>query len=284
MTKVPSPDPPERGKPRRIGILTSGGDAPGMNAAIRAITRTAILSNCEPYAIHEGYEGLIQGGPMIHPLHWEDVRGYLAKGGTLIGSARCSEFRERAGRLLAAKNMVSFGIDALIVCGGDGSLTGADLFRSEWPGLLQELVETGVLSEDQVAPYQTLNIVGLLGSIDNDFSGTDATIGCYSALTRICESIDDVFDTASSHRRGFVIEVMGRHCGWLALMAAIATGADWLFIPERPPRDGWENDMCSIIMKVSPPFWVLLQLHTSQSSCSNALLRARTATKGNDVR
>ncbi|KAF9894718.1 hypothetical protein FE257_006608 [Aspergillus nanangensis] len=241
MTKGP--------KRRRIGILTSGGDAPGMNAAIRAIVRTAILNNCEPYAIHEGYEGLIQGDSMIHPLLWEDVRGWLPRGGTLIGSARCASFREHEGRLQAATNMVLFGIDALIVCGGDGSLTGADLFRSEWSDLLQELVATGTLSEEQVAPHQSLNIVGLLGSIDNDFSGTDATIGCYSALTRICEAIDDVFDTASSHRRAFVIEVMGRHCGWLALMAAIATGADWLFIPERPPRDGWEDDMCSIIMK-----------------------------------
>ncbi|KAB8078792.1 phosphofructokinase 2 [Aspergillus leporis] len=238
-----------RRKPRRIGILTSGGDAPGMNGAIRAVVRTAILNGCEAWAIHEGYEGLIQGGAMMHPLQWEDVRGWLSRGGTLIGSVRCDRFREREGRLQAARNMILFGIDALVVCGGDGSLTGADLFRSEWPQLLEELISTGVLTEAQVSPHQALNIVGLLGSIDNDFSGTDATIGCYSALTRICEAIDAVFDTASSHRRGFVVEVMGRHCGWLALMAAIATGADWLFIPERPPRDGWEDDMCSIITK-----------------------------------
>ncbi|KAE8146513.1 phosphofructokinase 2 [Aspergillus avenaceus] len=236
-------------RPRRIGILTSGGDAPGMNGAIRAVVRTAISNGCEAYAIHEGYEGLIQGGAMMHPIHWEDVRGWLSRGGTLIGSVRCDRFREREGRLQAARNMVLFGIDALVICGGDGSLTGADLFRSEWPHLIEELVSTGALTEEQVAPHQTLNVVGLLGSIDNDFSGTDATIGCYSALSRICEAIDAVFDTASSHRRGFVVEVMGRHCGWLALMAAIATGADWLFIPERPPRDGWEDDMCSIITK-----------------------------------
>lgn len=253
-----------------------------MNAAIRAITRTAILNNCEPYAIHEGYEGLIQGGSMIRPLLWEDVRGFLARGGTLIGSARCARFREREGRLQAAKNMVLSGIDALIVCGGDGSLTGADLFRSEWSGLLKELVEMGTLSAAQVAPHQTLNIVGLLGSIDNDFYGTDATIGCYSALTRICESIDAVFDTASSHCRGFVIEVMGRHCGWLALMAAIATGADWLFIPERPPREGWEDDMCSIIMKVR----VLYSSSVAHSPRDGGLLtvsRSRIASKENDA-
>ncbi|OJJ06592.1 hypothetical protein ASPVEDRAFT_45950 [Aspergillus versicolor CBS 583.65] len=238
--------PPKR---RRIGVLTSGGDAPGMNGAVRAVVRMAIHSDCEAYAVYEGYEGLVNGGDMIKQLHWEDVRGWLSQGGTLIGSARCMTFRERPGRLQAAKNMVLRGIDALVVCGGDGSLTGADVFRSEWPGLLEELVKKGELTAEQVKPYTVLNIVGLVGSIDNDMSGTDATIGCYSSLTRICNAVDDVFDTAFSHQRGFVIEVMGRHCGWLALMAAIATGADWLFIPEMPPKDGWEDSMCENITK-----------------------------------
>ncbi|KAF9890476.1 6-phosphofructokinase, alpha subunit [Aspergillus nanangensis] len=238
--------PPKR---RRIGVLTSGGDAPGMNGAVRAVVRMAIHSDCEAYAVFEGYEGLVNGGDMIRQLHWEDVRGWLSRGGTLIGSARCMSFRERAGRLKAAKNMVLRGIDALVVCGGDGSLTGADVFRSEWAGLLEELVTKGELTQDQIDPYKVLNIVGLVGSIDNDMSGTDATIGCYSSLTRICDAVDAVFDTAFSHQRGFVIEVMGRHCGWLALMAAISTGADWLFIPEMPPKDGWEDKMCEIITK-----------------------------------
>ncbi|OJJ50758.1 hypothetical protein ASPZODRAFT_11612 [Penicilliopsis zonata CBS 506.65] len=247
MSTIQAPvEPPKR---RRIGVLTSGGDAPGMNGAVRAVVRMAIHSDCEAYAVFEGYEGLVHGGDMIRQIHWEDVRGWLSRGGTLIGSARSASFRERAGRLRAAKNMVLRGIDALVVCGGDGSLTGADVFRAEWPGLLKELVANGELTEAQVQPYQVLNIVGLVGSIDNDMSGTDATIGCYSSLTRICDAVDDVFDTAFSHQRGFVIEVMGRHCGWLALMAAISTGADWLFIPEIPPRDGWEDDMCSIITK-----------------------------------
>lgn len=232
---------------RRIAVLTSGGDAPGMNGAVRAVVRMTIHRGCEAYVVHEGYDGLVCGGDMIHQTHWEDVRGWLSRGGTLIGSARCSSFRERTGRLKAARNMVLHGIDALVVCGGDGTLTGADIFRSEWPGLLRELVSTGDLTEIQIRPYATLNIVGLVGSIDNDMAGTDTTIGCYSSLNRICEAVDAVFDTASSHQRGFVVEVMGRHCGWLALMAAISTGADWLFIPEMPPRDGWEDDMCSII-------------------------------------
>ncbi|KAJ5281986.1 hypothetical protein N7478_007358 [Penicillium angulare] len=241
--------PANQAKKRRIGVLTSGGDAPGMNGAVRAVVRMAIHCDCEAYAIFEGYEGLVNGGNMIRQLHWEDVRGWQSRGGTLIGSARCMSFRERAGRLRAAKNMVLRGIDALVVCGGDGSLTGADVFRAEWPGLLAELVAEGELNQEQVEPYLVLNIVGLVGSIDNDMSGTDATIGCYSSLTRICDAVDDVFDTAFSHQRGFVIEVMGRHCGWLALMSAISTGADWLFIPEMPPKDGWEDEMCSVITK-----------------------------------
>lgn len=250
MTTIPLA---ETSKKRRIGVLTSGGDAPGMNGAVRAVVRMAIHYGCEAYAVKEGYEGLVQGGNMISRVYWEDVRGWLSRGGTLIGSARSLAFRERNGRRTAAKNMCLCGIDALIVCGGDGSLTGADVFRAEWPSLLNELVEMGELTKEQVKPYRVLNIVGLVGSIDNDMSGTDATIGCYSSLSRICAAVDDVFDTAFSHQRGFVVEVMGRHCGWLALMAAISTGADWLFIPEMPPRDGWEDDMCTMITKVSLP-------------------------------
>ncbi|KAJ5467897.1 6-phosphofructokinase [Penicillium sp. IBT 31633x] len=241
--------PTHPAKRRRIGVLTSGGDAPGMNGAVRAVVRMAIHCDCEAYAIFEGYEGLVNGGNLIRQLHWEDVRGWLSRGGTLIGSARSKGFRERAGRMQAAKNMVLRGIDALVVCGGDGSLTGADVFRAEWPSLLADLIAKGELSAEQVEPYKVLNIVGLVGSIDNDMSGTDATIGCYSSLTRICDAVDDVFDTAFSHQRGFVIEVMGRHCGWLALMSAISTGADWMFLPEMPPKEGWEDDMCSVITK-----------------------------------
>ena len=219
------------GKKRRIGVLTSGGDAPGMNGAVRAVVRMTIAKGCESYAIYEGYEGLVNGGDLIKQMHWEDVRGWLSEGGTLIGTARCAEFRERAGRLKGAKNLVLNGIDALIICGGDGSLTGADIFRTEWPDLLKELVDTGELTAEQAEPHKHLNIVGLVGSIDNDMSMTDATIGAYSSLSRICQAVDFIDSTAFSHSRAFVIEVMGRHCGWLALMAAISTGADFVFIP-----------------------------------------------------
>ena len=229
--------------------MTSGGDSPGMNGVVRSVVRMAIHKGCEAYAIYEGYQGLVDGGDLIKQMHWEDVRGFLSRGGTLIGTARCMAFMERPGRLKSAKNMIQRGIDALVICGGDGSLTGADKFRDEWPSLVKELVDTGELKEEDVEPYKHLNIVGLVGSIDNDLSGTDATIGCYSSLERICDAVDDVFDTAASHQRGFVIEVMGRHCGWLALMASIATGADFVFIPEKPPRPGWEDQMCDIITK-----------------------------------
>ena len=151
--------------------------------------------------------------------------------------------------------MVKAGIDALVIIGGDGSLTGADKFRAEWPELLKELVETGQLTAEEVKPVQHLNIVGLVGSIDNDMSLTDATIGCYSSLGRICEAVDNIDATALSHQRAFVIEVMGRHCGWLALMAGVSTGADFVFIPEKPPGNDWKDRMFSIIKKVRIGIW-----------------------------
>jgi 6-phosphofructokinase 1 len=237
-------------KKKRIGVMTSGGDAPGMNGVVRAVVRMAIAKGCEAYAIFEGYEGLVQGGDLIKQMFWEDVRGWLSEGGTLIGTARCAAFRERPGRLAAAKNLILKGIDAIIICGGDGSLTGADTFRAEWPSLLDELCKTGELVGTQCEPYRHLNIVGLVGSIDNDMSSTDATIGAYSSLTRICQAVDFIDATALSHQRAFVIEVMGRHCGWLALMAGISTGADFIFIPESPPEEGWDTHMCEIISKV----------------------------------
>ncbi|KAK5200545.1 6-phosphofructokinase, alpha subunit, partial [Cryomyces antarcticus] len=134
---------------KRIGIMTSGGDAPGMNGAVRAVVRTTIAMGCESYGIYEGYEGLVQGGDMIKQMFWEDVRGWLSEGGTLIGTARCMSFMQRPGRLQAAKNMITRGIDALIICGGDGSLTGADKFRNEWPSLVAELVERKELTAEQ---------------------------------------------------------------------------------------------------------------------------------------
>ncbi|KZW02846.1 6-phosphofructokinase [Exidia glandulosa HHB12029] len=187
-------------------------------------------------------------GRYIIRVGWDDVRGWLAEGGTLIGTARSAAFRTPEGRLSAALNMVKEGIDALCVCGGDGSLTGADVFRAEWSSLIKQLLEKGSITKEQFDHHQHLKIVGLVGSIDNDMSMTDLTIGALTALHRICEAIDNINSTAISHSRAFVIEVMGRHCGWLALMAGISGGADFVFIPERPPMaDPWEDEMCEVI-------------------------------------
>lgn len=245
LTKSESNDVPvELAKKKKIAVMTSGGDAPGMNPAVRAVVRAGIYLGCDVFAVYEGYEGLVKGGDLLKKMDWSDVRSFLSLGGTNIGTARCAEFRERAGRLTGAYNMITNGIDALIVCGGDGSLTGADLFKKEWPSLVSELVESKRLTEEQVAPYKSLTIVGLVGSIDNDMCSTDATIGAYSSLERISEMVDFIDATATSHSRAFVVEVMGRHCGWLGLMSGLSTGADYIFIPERPPRAGkWQDEL-----------------------------------------
>ncbi len=229
---------------KRIAVLTSGGDAQGMNAAVRAVVRTAIDKGAELYAIYEGYQGLVEGGPRIHKMDWDSVGGILQQGGTIIGTARSEEFRTRDGRRTAALNLVQLGIDGLIVIGGDGSLTGANLFRQEWPALLSELVQNGDISPETAANYPHLVIVGMVGSIDNDFSGTEMTIGADSALHRITAAVDAITSTAASHQRTFIVKVMGRHCGYLALYGALATGADWVLIPEAPPDvDNWQEVM-----------------------------------------
>ncbi|XP_008502095.1 ATP-dependent 6-phosphofructokinase, platelet type isoform X3 [Calypte anna] len=232
------------GTGKAIGVLTSGGDAQGMNAAVRAVVRMGIYVKAKVYFIYEGYQGMVDGGDNIVEVSWESVSSILQVGGTVIGSARCKSFRTREGRLQAACNLVKRGITNLCVIGGDGSLTGANLFREEWSGLLEELAKKGKIDQEAVKKYAYLNIVGMVGSIDNDFCGTDMTIGTDSALHRIIEVVDAIMTTAQSHQRTFVLEVMGRHCGYLALVSALACGADWVFIPEYPPEEGWEDIMC----------------------------------------
>ena len=231
----------------RVGVLTSGGDAQGMNAAVRAIVRGAIQEGAEVFAIQEGWQGAVTGGDHIKQMRWNDVSGILNKGGTVIGTARCPEFRDREGRRTAVKNLVASGIDRLIVIGGDGSLTGTRQLRLEWGELLAELVSSGEVGSELAKRHPALHIVGIVGSIDNDMVGTDMTIGTDSALHRITEAIDAISATAESHQRTFIIEVMGRNCGYLALMSAIAGGADYTFLPESPPRDGWEDRMVDVL-------------------------------------
>uniref|UniRef100_A0A2K5YLD7 ATP-dependent 6-phosphofructokinase n=2 Tax=Mandrillus leucophaeus TaxID=9568 RepID=A0A2K5YLD7_MANLE len=233
-----------RSRRRRKSVGASKRQSAGMNAAVRAVVRMGIYVGAKVYFIYEGYQGMVDGGANIAEADWESVSSILQVGGTIIGSARCQAFRTREGRLKAACNLLQRGITNLCVIGGDGSLTGANLFRKEWSGLLEELARNGQIDKEAVQKYAYLNVVGMVGSIDNDFCGTDMTIGTDSALHRIIEVIDAIMTTAQSHQRTFVLEVMGRHCGYLALVSALACGADWVFLPESPPEEGWEEQMC----------------------------------------
>jgi 6-phosphofructokinase 1 len=191
----------------RIAVLTSGGDAPGMNAAIRAVVRTGIARGWEVYGIRNGYEGLIDG--KMFPLGAREVGGIINRGGTILGSARSLEFKTKQGQLKAIRNLNQFGIEGLVVIGGNGSQTGTHaLHKLDFP------------------------VVGVASTIDNDLYGSDITIGVDTALNIALEAIDRLKITASSHQRAFLIEIMGRDCGYLALMASIAGGAEAVLIPE----------------------------------------------------
>ncbi len=191
-----------------IGVLTSGGDAPGMNAAIRAVTRAAIANGIRVMAIYRGYEGLINDE--IVEFHTENVSNIIQRGGTILKTARSKDFETEEGRRRAYDNMVKRGIDALVVIGGNGSLTGARIFAEEFD----------------------VPCIGLPGTIDNDLNGTDSTIGYDTTLNTIMECVDRIRDTATSHERIFFVEVMGRDAGFLAQNSAIAAGAEAAIIPE----------------------------------------------------
>lgn len=193
---------------KTIGVLTSGGDAPGMNAAIRAVTRAAIYNGIKVKAIFRGYKGLITGE--IQEFQTQDVSGIIGRGGTILKSARCQEFRTPEGRRTAFETLQREQIDALVVIGGDGTFTGARALAKEY----------------------NIPIIGVPGTIDNDLWGTDSTIGYDTSLNTIMECVDKIRDTASSHERIFFVEVMGRDAGFLALNSAIAAGAEAAIIPE----------------------------------------------------
>ncbi|MFC1873515.1 6-phosphofructokinase [Chloroflexota bacterium] len=192
---------------KRIAVLTSGGDAPGMNAAIRAVVRTGLDKGWEPFGVHHGYVGLINDN--IEPMGARDVGGIIQQGGTVLGSSRCPEFKTEEGRLKALRTLKRHEIDALFVIGGNGSQTGSyELSRLDYP------------------------VIGIASTIDNDLFGPSITLGVDTALNIALEAIDRLKITASSHQRAFLIEVMGRNCGYLALMAGIAGGAECVVIPE----------------------------------------------------
>jgi 6-phosphofructokinase 1 len=194
---------------KRLAVLTSGGDAPGMNAAIRSVTRSALAAGFEVFGVRDGYTGLIAGefvafGP-------REVGGILALGGTMLGSSRCAELRTDAGQARALQSLAQHGIEALVVIGGNGSQSGASSLSA-----------------------RGLAVVGVASTIDNDLFGTDITIGATTAIDVALESVDRLRVTASSHRRGFLVEVMGRDCGYLAAMVGIAGGAEAICVPEQP--------------------------------------------------
>lgn len=221
---------------RRIGVLTSGGDSPGMNAAVRAVVRTCAYHNVECFGIERGYQGLIE--PSLRKLGPRDVSGIIGRGGTALHTARSKEFYNAAGRAKAAKTLHEHKIEGLVVIGGDGSYRGAN-----------------ALSEEH-----NIRCMGLPGTIDNDIGGTDFTIGFSTALNTAMEAIDRISDTAFSHERLFYVEVMGRHSGYIAIMSGIAGGAEEIIVPEEPTefdqlvqslRDGFNRGKRSHIVVVA---------------------------------
>jgi 6-phosphofructokinase 1 len=196
-------------KVTKIGVLSSGGDAPGMNAAIRAVVRTGIYYGLEVFGIMRGYQGMIEND--IVPMHSRSVANIIQRGGTILKTARCKEFFEPEGRKRAYQHLKSLGINGLVVVGGDGSFRGANVFSSE----------------------HDIPCIGLPGTIDKDIAGTDFTIGFDTAVNTAVSAIDKIRDTADAHDRLFIIEVMGRDAGYIALHSGIATGAENILIPER---------------------------------------------------
>jgi 6-phosphofructokinase 1 len=192
---------------KKIAVLTSGGDAPGMNAAVRAVTRGALANGWQVFGVRNGFAGLV--GDAMEALLARDVGGIVQRGGTLLGSARCPEFKEAAGRARALRNLAGRGIDALVVIGGNGSQTGSAALEGEG-----------------------FQVVGVASTIDNDLYGTDVSIGSDTAVNITLEAIDRLRTTASSHQRAFAVETMGRECGYVALMAGIAGGAEVIALPE----------------------------------------------------
>ncbi len=195
-------------KVTKIGVLTSGGDSPGMNAALRAVVRTALYNNIEVFGIMRGYQGMLDDD--IIPMHSRSVSNIIQRGGTILKTARCKEFYEPEGRKIAYENLKKHGIDGLVIIGGDGSFRGAQRFSNEYD----------------------IPCIGLPGTIDKDIAGTDFTIGFDTAVNTAVDAIDKIRDTADAHDRLFIIEVMGRDAGYIALHSGIATGAEHVLIPE----------------------------------------------------
>ena len=228
---------------RRIGVLTSGGDSSGMNAAVRAVVRTGVAKGLEVFGVRHGYQGMIDGD--IVPMDARSVSGIINRGGTILHTARCMAFMEPEGRARAAEQLERHGIEGLVVIGGDGSYRGADILHAE----------------------HGIRCIGLPGTIDNDIGGTQYTIGFDTALNIAVEAVDRIRDTADSHDRLFYIEVMGRHSGFIAIMASIAGGAEEVLVPEE------DCDIPTIVAR--------LQLAKSRGKTSMIVIIAEGDEQGN---
>jgi 6-phosphofructokinase 1 len=228
---------------KRIGVLTSGGDSPGMNAAIRAVVRTGVAKGLEVFGIRHGYQGMIDGE--ILPMDARSVSGIINRGGTILHTARCMAFMEPEGRVRAAEQLAQHGIEGIVAVGGDGTYRGADKLHAE----------------------HGIRCIGLPGTIDNDIGGTQYTIGFDTALNIAVEAVDRIRDTADSHDRLFFIEVMGRHSGFIAIMASIAGGAEEVLVPEEA------CDVATIVAR--------LQLAKSRGKTSMIVIIAEGDEQGN---
>ncbi|BFZ14943.1 hypothetical protein BsWGS_17982 [Bradybaena similaris] len=227
-----------------VAIVTAGDDTQGMNAAIRASARTGFYMGCRVSFIKQGFKGMVDGGDNFEDATWNSTSDIIGMGGTMLKSYKCPEFLERAGRLKAAKNLVNYGIQAIVAIGGDGTLKGLNILYNEWFSLLEELAEKGLVDKIKTHKCRHLKIVCILASITNEIANTDLTIGVNSALHRIVESIDAISSTSSSSQLAFVVQVMGGTSGYLALVSGLISDASMIFVPEWPPEGNWRDELC----------------------------------------
>lgn len=234
---------------KRIAVLTSGGDAPGMNAAVRAVVRTAVYHDLHVYGIYRGYDGMVNGD--IKRLEVGDVANIIQRGGTVLKTARSEAFRTAEGRKQAYDSLVAHDIDGVVVIGGDGTYTGADVFSKEY----------------------NIPFVGLPGTIDNDIYGTDYTIGFDTAINTAIEAVDKIRDTADSHNRLFFVEVMGRHAGFIALHTGIGSGAGAIFLPETDTSIDELSDILRKSAKRQKLFNLVIVAEGNQNGDANSIAK-----------
>ncbi len=234
---------------KRIAVLTSGGDAPGMNAAVRAVVRTAVYHDLHVYGIYRGYDGMVNGD--IKRLEVGDVANIIQRGGTVLKTARSEAFRTPEGRKQAYESLIAHDIDGVVVIGGDGTYTGAEVFSKEY----------------------NIPFVGLPGTIDNDIYGTDYTIGFDTAINTAIEAVDKIRDTADSHNRLFFVEVMGRHAGFIALHTGIGSGAGAIFLPETDTSIDELSDILRKSAKRQKLFNLVIVAEGNQNGDANAIAK-----------